>query len=52
MKILTYKLLLFLKLIGREFKAQKLRMGLTILAITWGTISITLLMAFSVGLDQ
>lgn len=52
MRILTYKLLLFLKLIGREFKAQKLRMGLTILAITWGTISITLLMAFSVGLDQ
>jgi putative ABC transport system permease protein len=52
MKVLTYKLLLFLKLIGREFKAQKLRMGLTILAITWGTISITLLMAFSVGLDH
>jgi putative ABC transport system permease protein len=52
MRILTYKLLLFLKLIGREFKAQKLRMGLTILAITWGTISITLLMAFSVGLDR
>ncbi len=51
MKILTYKLLLFLKLIGREFKAQKLRMGLTVLAITWGTISITLLMAFSVGLE-
>lgn len=52
MRVLTYKLLLFLKLIGREFKAQKLRMGLTILAITWGTISITLLMAFSVGLDK
>ena len=52
MRILTYKLLLFVKLIGRELKAQKLRMGLTILAITWGTISITLLMAFSVGLDQ
>jgi len=51
MKILTYKLFLFLKLIGREFKAQKLRMSLTVLAITWGTISITLLMAFSVGLE-
>lgn len=50
MKILTYKIFLFLKLIGREFKAQKLRMSLTILAITWGTISITLLMAFAVGL--
>lgn len=47
-----YKLILFLKLIGREFKAQKLRMTLTILAITWGTISITLLMAFSVGLEN
>ncbi len=47
-----YKLMLFLKLILREFKAQKLRMGLTILAITWGTISITLLMAFSVGLQN
>jgi putative ABC transport system permease protein len=49
---MLYKLLLFLKLIVREFKAQKLRMGLTILAITWGTISITLLMAFSVGLEH
>jgi putative ABC transport system permease protein len=47
-----YKLMLFLKLILREFKAQKLRMSLTILAITWGTISITLLMAFSVGLEN
>jgi len=52
MKILTYKLMLFLKLIGREFKAQKLRMGLTVLAITWGTISITLLLAFSVGIEN
>lgn len=52
MKLLTYKIFLFLKLIGREFKAQKLRMSLTVLAITWGTISITLLMAFSVGLED
>ena len=49
---MLYKLILFLKLIVREFKAQKLRMALTILAITWGTISITLLMAFSVGLEH
>jgi len=49
---MLYKLILFLKLIVREFKAQKLRMSLTILAITWGTISITLLMAFSVGLEN
>ena len=50
--MLFYKIALFLKLIVREFKAQKLRMMLTILAITWGTISITLLMAFSVGLER
>jgi putative ABC transport system permease protein len=50
--MLFYKIVLFLKLIFREFKAQKLRMTLTILAITWGTISITLLMAFSVGLES
>ena len=50
--MLFYKIALFLKLIFREFKAQKLRMLLTILAITWGTISITLLMAFSVGLEN
>ncbi|MCD6162498.1 MAG: ABC transporter permease [candidate division Zixibacteria bacterium] len=50
--MMFYKFILFLKLIFREFKAQKLRMILTILAITWGTISITLLMAFSVGLEN
>ena len=37
---------------AREFRAQKLRMALTVLAITWGTISITLLMAFSVGIER
>lgn len=37
---------------AREFRAQKLRMALTILAITWGTIAITLLMAFSVGVER
>ena len=45
-----YRLALFFKLILREFKAQKLRMLLTILAVAWGTLAITLLMAFSVGL--
>ena len=50
--LVLYKITLFLKLIAREFKAQKLRMALTILAITWGTISITLLMAFSVGIEK
>jgi putative ABC transport system permease protein len=50
--LLLYKISLFLKLMAREFKARKLRMALTILAITWGTIAITLLMAFSVGLER
>ncbi len=50
--LLAYKIALFLKVMLREFKAQKLRMGLTILAITWGTIAITLLMAFSVGIER
>lgn len=43
---------LFFKLILREFKSQKLRMALTIAGITWGTIAITLLMAFSVGIEK
>ena len=44
--------MLFIKVILREFKSQKLRMALTVAGITWGTISITLLMAFSVGLEK
>ncbi len=52
MKLFIYKILLFLKVMFREFKAQKLRMALTILGITWGTIAITLLMAFSVGIER
>ena len=52
MKATYYKIHLFIKLMLREFKSQKLRMGLTILAITWGTISITLLLAFNVGLEK
>jgi putative ABC transport system permease protein len=50
--LLIYKIGLFLKVMLREFRAQKLRMALTILAITWGTIAITLLMAFSVGVER
>jgi putative ABC transport system permease protein len=34
----------------REFKAQRKRMFLTILAIVWGTMSITMLLAFGEGL--
>jgi putative ABC transport system permease protein len=52
MRLVTYKIVLFIKLILREFKAQKLRMSLTVAAIAWGAISITLLMAFTVGLEH
>lgn len=34
----------------REFRSQKKRMFLTILAIVWGTMSITMLLAFGEGL--
>jgi putative ABC transport system permease protein len=44
--------LLFIKLVLREFKSQRLRMILTIAGITWGTIAITLLMAFSMGIGK
>jgi putative ABC transport system permease protein len=44
--------LLFIKLVLREFKSQRLRMVLTIAGITWGTIAITLLMAFSMGIGK
>ncbi len=36
----------------RDFRKQKKRMTLTILAIAWGTISIMLLLAFGEGLKQ
>jgi putative ABC transport system permease protein len=52
MKLFFYKIWLYLKVMFREFKSQKLRMALTILGITWGTIAITLLMAFSVGIER
>ncbi len=40
---------LIVKLFLRELKSQKLRMLLTILAIVWGTLSITVLLAFGEG---
>jgi putative ABC transport system permease protein len=52
MKLFLYKIALFIKVMFREFKAQKLRMALTILGITWGTLAITILMAFSVGIER
>jgi putative ABC transport system permease protein len=43
---------LILRLFFRELKSQKLRMALTILAIVWGTLSITMLLAFGEGLKN
>ncbi|MBU1319970.1 MAG: ABC transporter permease [candidate division Zixibacteria bacterium] len=43
---------LIVRLFLRELKSQKLRMSLTILAIIWGTLSITMLMAFGEGLRR
>lgn len=35
-----------------DLRAQKLRSSLTILGITWGTVSVVVLLAFGVGLQQ
>ena len=45
-----FNLLLIFKMFWREFKAQKKRMFLTIIAIMWGTMSISILLAFGDGL--
>jgi len=41
---------LIFRMFWRELKAQRKRMVLTILGITWGTMSITMLLAFGDGL--
>jgi putative ABC transport system permease protein len=46
------KSMMFLGQFMRDMRSQKLRTFLTLLGITWGTISITLLLAFGVGLDR
>jgi putative ABC transport system permease protein len=43
---------MIIRLFLRELKSQKLRMSLTIIAIIWGTLSITLLLAFGEGLKN
>lgn len=43
---------LIVRLFIRELRSQKLRMSLTILAIIWGTLSITMLLAFGEGLKN
>lgn len=35
-----------------DLKAQRLRTTLTVLGITWGTVAVVVLLAFSVGLEQ
>ena len=45
-----FNIALVFKMFWREFKAQKKRMFLTILGIVWGTMSITVLLAFGDGL--
>jgi putative ABC transport system permease protein len=44
--------MMLFRLILREFRAQKMRMALTIGAVVWGTVSITLLLAFGEGLER
>ncbi len=44
--------LLFVRLFWRDFKANKKRMSLTLLAVLWGTLSIVLLLAFSEGIKR
>jgi putative ABC transport system permease protein len=44
--------MMFFRLILREFKAQRMRMALTIGAVIWGTVAITLLLAFGEGLKK
>ena len=35
-----------------DVRAQKLRTGLTILGITWGTVAVVVLLAFGTGLER
>jgi putative ABC transport system permease protein len=42
----------FLRQLVLDVRHQKLRTGLTLLGITWGTVSVALLVAFGVGLEK
>ncbi len=44
--------LTFLRQLILDVRHQKLRTGLTLLGITWGTVSVALLVAFGLGLEQ
>lgn len=44
--------MMFFRLILRELAAQKMRLALTTGAVAWGTIAITLLLAFGEGLEK
>ena len=41
----------FLKQMAHDVRHQKMRTGLTVLGITWGTVSVALLVAFGEGLE-
>ncbi len=43
--------LAFLKQIAHDVRQQKMRTALTVLGITWGTVSVALLVAFGQGLE-
>ena len=47
-----FRPLLILKLFHRAARIQRKRMTLTVMAITWGTISIILLLSFGEGLKR
>ena len=52
MRYIWSNIKLITKLFFRELKSQKLRMSLTMAAIIWGTLSITMLLAFGEGLKN
>ena len=41
----------FLKQMAHDVRHQKMRTALTVLGITWGTVSVALLVAFGEGLE-
>ncbi len=42
----------FLKQMAHDVRHQKMRTALTVLGITWGTVSVSLLVAFGEGLQR
>ncbi|HHQ47594.1 MAG TPA: ABC transporter permease, partial [Acidobacteria bacterium] len=42
----------FFRQLGRDLVTQKLRTFLTVFGITWGTVAVSLLLAFGLGLQR